>query len=248
MYERGASQAAIFDPAETPAMTTLLADMTRFLDSLGASVRLIEGGRMSTVAPAATATPPDVHFGCSTESGAPDDDCEDRGDVALGRGRQTMRLAVGRPSAEWIQWMSGVMTEQSVDRVLVIALEVGQYLVRQRGLTGTKEVELGTAHVARLPWLTSLETPVSVLQVTGALMGRDGKAIRIGAEGLLARRTSLPMSAIGAQRVITQDDVEALRTARRDDLAGAPLVWQQGLRALVAQLTGSTATAPPLRQ
>ncbi|HZA51832.1 MAG TPA: hypothetical protein VE549_13900 [Myxococcaceae bacterium] len=37
-----------------------------------------------------------------------------------------------------------------------------------------------------LPWLTSLETPVSVLQLTGALIDRSGQAVRIGAEGSAA--------------------------------------------------------------
>jgi hypothetical protein len=90
--------------------------------------------------------------------------------------------------------------------------------------------------VAELPWLTSLETPVAVLQLTGALVGRDGRAIRIGAEGLIARRTGLRFSAVGAQELITDDDVHRLRAARRESMAGAPLVWQVGLRTLVASL------------
>jgi hypothetical protein len=79
---------------------------------------------------------------------------------------------------------------------------------------------------------------VSVLQLTGALMGPDGLAIRIGAEGLLARRTSLLMSGLGAQALISDEDVEAIRTARREDLPGKPLVWQVAVRELVAELTG----------
>jgi hypothetical protein len=67
-------------------------------------------------------------------------------------------------------------------------------------------------------------------------VGRDGKAIRIGAEGMLARRTSLPISALGAQALITDEEVERLRTVRRQDLPGNPLVWQVSLRTLVTQL------------
>ena len=89
-----------------------------------------------------------------------------------------------------------------------------------------------------LPWLTSLETPVSVLQLTGAVMGRDGLAVRIGAEGMLARRTGLVMSGLGAQALISDDDVQQLRTLRREDLPGRPLVWQVALGQLVADLAG----------
>jgi hypothetical protein len=83
-----------------------------------------------------------------------------------------------------------------------------------------------------------MDTPVSVLQLTGALMNSDGDAVRIGAEGMVAQRTGLLAGALGAHRVISDDDVDQLRTARRNDLAGQPLVWQVALRNLVAELTG----------
>lgn len=235
VYQKGASQPAIFDPDLSPTMAALLAEMNRYVDSLAITVRLVEVGQAGS-AGERTGVPPDVHFGCPTASGAPGDDCAER-EGALGRGSQPHWLAVGRPSADWIAWSSQIMTRAGVERSLVITLEVGQYLMRQRGLAGHKEVELGTSYTASLPWLTSLETPVSVLQLTGALVGRDGKAIRIGAEGLLARRTSLPISSMGGQALITDEEVERLRTARRDDLPGNPLVWQAGLRTLVVQLT-----------
>ncbi len=238
-YQRGASQAPIFDPSLGPDMLALLDDMTAFLDSLGLSARLADGGRVSAVTHAATRRPPDVHFGCVTDSLDPDDDCAERGDEALGRGPQRMRLAVGRPSEEWTAWASELMGDAGVDHTLVVTLEVGQYWIRQRGLRGTKVVELGTGHEVTFPWLTSLETPVAVLQLTGAVVGRDGRATRIGAEGLLARRTSLPLSALGAQALITDEEVAELRVARREDLPGRPLTWQVGLRSLVEQLAGT---------
>jgi hypothetical protein len=166
-YQRGASQAPIFDPSLSGPVQALLADMTGFLDSSGASIRLVEGGQVSAVTHAATRTPPDVQFGCVTEPGVPDDECGVP-EGALGRGPQWMRLAVGRPSPEWVDWIGSVMADQGVDRALVVTLEVGQYPVHQHGWRGTKEVVLGTEHVASLPWLTSLETQVSVLQLTGA--------------------------------------------------------------------------------
>ena len=89
-----------------------------------------------------------------------------------------------------------------------------------------------------LPWLTSLEAPVSVLQVTGALVDREGKAVRIGAEGIMARRTSLMGSGVGLQRILRDEDIEQTRSLVRDDLPGRPLAWQVALRHLVEQLTG----------
>jgi hypothetical protein len=237
-YQRGAGQAPIFDPrdeAGTP-VAALLSDMNAFLDSIGVSRKLAEGGRVSAVTHRATSSPPDVRFGCETSSGLPDDDCKDR-DGALGRGRLPMHLAVGRPSPEWIAWNRELMINCGVDQTLVITLEVSQYLTRQRGFTGTKEVDLGTGYVAKLPWLTSLETLVMVLQLTGALVDREGKAVKIGAEGFYVRRTRLAVSAIGAQELLRDEDILKARDARRDDLVGSPLAWRMALQNLVAGLT-----------
>ena len=125
-----------------------------------------------------------------------------------------------------------------MEHALIVTLELGQYWPRQKGLGLAKEVQLGTGYAVSVPWLTSLEKPVAVVQLTGALVTRDGKAVRIGAEGMMAKRTNIGLSAIGAQMLVTDDDVEKLRTARREDLPGQPLVWQVALRTLVGQLTG----------
>lgn len=237
-YQRGASQPAILDPradAGSP-LRALLDEMNTYLDSLGTSARVAVA--TGAGADPSRMVPPDVRFGCATESGMPDDDCRARGDSALGRKGQTMYLSVGRPSAEWTSWARDVMRVDSVSRLLVITLEVGQYLPKQRGWRGTKEVELGTGHTVGLPWLTSLETPVSVLQFTGALMDSTGRAQRIGAEGIYARRTRLGISALGAQEIIGDEDIQRVREERRTDLPGQPLAWRVALTQLVEGLTG----------
>jgi hypothetical protein len=236
VYQRGGSQAPMFDPEGGPQspVAALLREMNAYLDSLGVTTRV-------TLWPP-RGTPPDVQFGCATDL---PDECAEEGGVAgqasggfLSSSRNRMRLAVGRPSAEWVTWEQEALAAAGAARALVLTLEVGQYWPYQANIRGSKEIELGTRHVVSLPWLTSLDDPVSVLQLTGALVGSDGLAIRIGAEGLLARRTSLVMSGLGAQALISDEDVEAIRTARRDDLQGRPLVWQVALRNLVAELTG----------
>jgi hypothetical protein len=230
-FQRGATQPAVFDPSDAAGTSVhaLLGAMNGWLDSSGVSVR-VRGSALPGVAP-------DVRFGCIPEMGVPGNDCAERGDSALGRGRQYMQLSVGRPSTEWIKAVNEMVDTASA-RVLVITLEVGQYLVRQEGLAGNKRVSLGTGHEIGLPWLTSLETPVSVLQLTGALVDRRGQAVRIGAEGFHVRRTTLAISALGAQELLNDDDVRAAMSSRRTDLPGAPLAWQVALESLVEQLTG----------
>lgn len=249
VFDDGASQASIFDPryGEGTAIGALVAEMNLWLDSatagVGLGVRLADGGRVSAVAHAETRTPPNVMFGCITESNVPDNECVARGDSALGRRNQRMRLAVGRPSTEWIGWVSDLMRDRQLQYTLVITLEVGQYWPRQRGLLGRKEVELGTGNTVSLPWLTSLETPVAVLQFTGALVGADGRALRIAAEGFAEHRTALPISALGGQSLLSDSDVEHARTRRRMDLADSPLAWEAALTALLNELVPGFSTA-----
>jgi hypothetical protein len=226
-YQRGSTQSPIFEPEGgrgTP-MSALVAEMNAYLDSLGASARLTSVSR---------GTAPDVQFGCETDASG---DCIERQDGALGR-TGPLKIAVGRPSEDWIAGARAAMDSAGVGSTLVLTLEIGDYFLRQRGLAGHKEVELGTGYTIDFPWVTSLETPVTVLQLTGALIGPDGKAIRIGAEGLYARRTRLVISAIRGQELLGDEDVERLRTARREELPGKPLVWQVAIRNLVGQLTG----------
>jgi hypothetical protein len=227
-YQRGAVQPEAFDPAGTAgsAVAALLGELNARLDELR--------GTAPATRQAQPGTPPDVLFGCER---SPDDECQ-RAD-----NRVQHRLAVGRPSREWAAWADGVAANAGADYLLVITLEVGNYLPRQRNWRGQKEILLGRDHAQDVRWLTALDRPVSVLQLTGALVGRDGRAVRIAAEGLTARTTPLLVGAFGAQALITEEDVEHARTARRDDLPGAPPVWRAALDNLVAELTAPGVTA-----
>lgn len=227
-YQRGGSQPENFDPAAGAGspIRALLAEMNQYLDSLGASVAIAGSGLPS-------GTAPDVRFGCETDAAG---DCADIEHQPGEVGDPIMHLAVGRPSAEWVAGLGEALGGDSA-LVLVLTLEVGQYYPQQQNFAGSKAVELGTDHTVRLPWLTSLETPVSVVQLTGALVNGEGRAARIGAEGVLARRTGLVESGFGLQALIRDEDVETLRRARREDLPGEPLAWEVALRNLVAGLT-----------
>lgn len=238
VFQRGATQEENFDPKSdmNSPLGMLVADMNRFVDSLGIARPLAE----NLVVPG---TPPNVEFGCIRTESPYDCDERDPSGARAGGDRRNLRLAVGRPSDDWTQWAARAMSEAGVPNALVITVEISDYYIEQKGLAGRKEVELGTGYTISLPWMTGLDTPVNVLQVTGALMDSTGEAVRIGAEGLVARRTGIIAGSFGTQRVVTNEDVEQLRSARRTDLPGQPLVWQVALRNLLAELTGHTELA-----
>jgi hypothetical protein len=228
-FQRGASQSEIFDPASGAgsAVASLLAEMNATLDSIFA-------GRKLGVVSGAGVVPPNVYFGCEYDATS---DCVERGDSVLGRRGTTMKLAVARPSAQWIARHAALLDSVGASHALVLTLEVGQYWTRQSGLRGDKSVELGTNHTVPLPWVTSLETPVSVLQLTGALIDREGRAVRIGAEGILAVRTPIAASGFGAQRILSPEDVNRARTQRRED---GRLAWKGAVCALASELAGKS--------
>jgi hypothetical protein len=225
VFQGGAVLPELFDlrTGDGSPVAALVAEMNAHLVGRGVSVPAGHGATPR-------GTPPDVRFGCER---IPGDECADP-DL-----RTPHRLSVGRPSAAWTAWADSLAEAAGAEHVLVVTLEVGNYLPDQRNLRGDKQVLLGSGHAQDVRWLTALDRPVSVLQVTGALMERGGLATRIAAEGLTARTTHVVLAGLGAQALITDADVERVLTARRDDLPGAPLLWQVALDSLVAALTGS---------
>lgn len=220
------------DAAGTP-LAALIADMNAWLDSLGFSA-LVEPPSVSV------GRAPDVQFGCEADGFG---DCVAEG--AEHERDRRMRLAVTRASGDWVMWAAEAARGSDADFLLLLTIETSDYFPHQVNWRGGKAIELGTGYAVSLPWLTALDRPIRVLQVTGVLMGADGRALRIGAEGMLARPTNLFVGALGAQRIIADEDVETLRSARREDLPGQPLVWKIALHNLVAGLTGTVRPIAP---
>lgn len=227
VYARDGGVGGLFEQetGEGTAVADLLARLNAHLD-------VIAAGRSEPL-PLLPGTPPDVRFTCEQDSLG---DCASRevDDVD----RRFMYLAVGRPSSEWRASAAEALEGADADHLLSISLEVADYWPRQRNLRGEKEIYLGSGYTVSLPWLTALDRPIQVLQLTAALVDVKGKAVRIGAEGMLARRTGILAGSVGLQALITEDDVARLLEARRSELPGEPLVWEVALENVVAQLVG----------
>ena len=139
------------------------------------------------------------------------------------------RLPAGRATA--------ALRDAGAGAAIVVTLEFSSQWVKQKNLRGDKGIDLGTGHSVALPWLTGLDTPAEVLGFAGAVVDRNGKIVRAGFEGLIAKRTGLAAGSVGAEEMLRVQDVERLRDAdRRTDLPGEPLVWRAALESLVTQL------------
>jgi hypothetical protein len=142
------------------------------------------------------------------------------------------------PSERWAARLRAIADSQRVAYVLAISIGPAEYYLHQRGgLSFRKELELGTGYRVPVGWLNDLDEPVQVLHLTGLLLTREGKVVRAGAEGIIAKRPNFFRSVAGIENLLTEADIASVLTSvRRDDLEGQPLAWQVALTNLVSQL------------
>jgi hypothetical protein len=207
------------DPKRSPALAALVDSLNAELDRMG----------LSSHRPLDRKGGPVIRFGCVRGDDAgvtqPSDECDPTEP-------RRMRFAIEEPNRGWRdRWVA--LAGDSLDGVLVIQLSFGSYWVRSQGWRNDKSIEIGTARSQPVAWLTSLDDPVQVLQLTGAVVTAKGKVGRVGAEGLLARRTGLIASALGAREVLAEDELGGLLASE----GNVPPVWRAALWDLVRGLT-----------
>ena len=155
-----------------------------------------------------------------------------------------LRLGIREPSDSWVAWLNQALETEGATHALLITLEYGDTWAKQKGLLD-KSVELGTGYTVQLSKFTDVEIPVRFLQLTGVLLDRNGRVMGQGAEGLLAKQTGLLVTALGAHESFVAEDLQTFLNARRKELPGKPLVWQQALETLVRTLLeGGSARGP----
>ncbi|NIA28434.1 MAG: hypothetical protein GWP06_00810 [Actinobacteria bacterium] len=153
------------------------------------------------------------------------------------KSRPEMIVYKYKPSQKWKEALFQRAEAGNVDYFLYITLGFSDYPIRQKDLLGRKELELGTGYSISVKWLSSLDTPAEVLQVCGALLDKNGKILRAGAEGILAKKTGFWLSALDVQEMLSPGDIQKfLKSERRNDLPHKPLIWQVALLNLVTQL------------
>jgi hypothetical protein len=147
-----------------------------------------------------------------------------------------MVLHLRRPSAAWQQAMSELMARKGANHAVVVSLGVSQYPKGREGVFG-KKVVLGTGHEEPIRFLTAEDKLLEVLQLTGVLVDAQGRVVRAGAEGILARDTPFAAQVFDITKVLDDRTLEQVLTVeRRADLPGNPLKWEVALGNLLAGL------------
>lgn len=152
-----------------------------------------------------------------------------------------MVMHVRKPSAAWSRAMADLLAREGARYAVVVTLAVSQYPKGREGVFG-KKVVLGTGYEERIEFLTAEDKLLEVLQITGVLVDAQGRVVRAGAEGILARDTPFVAQAFDVTKVLDDRTLERVLTKeRRQDLPGDPLKWEVALGNLVAQLRGDRA-------
>jgi len=218
-----------FEEARRRALLPILDEMNAYLDRLNVAKKL-------PMVDLPVRDEPDIYVGNEAASGSPATNPN-----VDGNSRPDMIIYRYNPSQKWKEELLRIAEQNDVDYALFITLGISEYFVRQKNLLGSKELELGTGYKLPIKWLTDLNTPVEVLHVSGALLDKNGKILRAGAEGIVAKQTGFLWSLFDVKEMLTPEDIrKLLHDERRKDLPDKPLTWQVSLQNLVAQLLGRT--------
>lgn len=199
-----------------------------------ARIAATEGLRLLEVAGLPQTGAPRIYVGSAAGDFAPPDAeqaAELRGDRL-----PPMVLHLERPSKAWQKAAGDLMAAEGLTHLVLVSVAVSQYPKEQRGFT-KKVVPLGTGYEARIKFLTAVDKPIEVLQLTGILVGHDGRVLRGGAEGVLGRDTPFAAQIFDVSKTLDDAALQAaLATERRDDLPESPLALDVAVDNLLAQL------------
>lgn len=154
-----------------------------------------------------------------------------------------MVLHLDRPDPAWRDGLASLAGEHGARYTLQISLGVSQYNKGRQGFV-RKQVVLGSGHVQPVKFLTAEDKPMEVLHLTGVLLDENGRAVRAGAEGIIARDTPFRLQIFDVSKVLDDLDLAAALEERRMDLPGEPHKWQVALDNLIAQLTFGNVIVP----
>jgi hypothetical protein len=147
-----------------------------------------------------------------------------------------MIIHIEKPSKEWKTVLTQSLTAVNGNYLLIMQLSFDDYPKADKGMFG-KKVVLGTNYEQGLNFLTAIDKPVEVLQLTGMLLDLEGNILRAGSEGILAKDTPFSLQIFDIEKEIDKKAIDQLiENERRDDLPGQPLKWKVAVDNLLINL------------
>lgn len=204
----------------------LLQEMNIYLDSLDWSQTLTE--------PLPKSGKPYLFVGSSEAASAPPVTMMMREDHDM---YPPMALYLEKPAKDWKKAYQELMSKGEGEYSLHIWVGLTEYPKANKGVF-KKKVVLGTGYEREIRFLSAVDKPVEVLQVTGILLNKEGAVIRAGAEGFLHEDSPFWVQALDAGTTVDDNAINKLfDEQRREDLPGSPLAWRVALYNLMEQLT-----------
>lgn len=148
-----------------------------------------------------------------------------------------MALYLEQPSKQWRNSLRQSMADNGSDYALLLWVGLTEYPKSNKGVF-KKKVVLGTDYEREIRFLSAVDKPVEVLQLTGILLDGDGEVVRAGAEGFLHEDSPFWLQVLDAESTISDNSVSDLFTGQlREDLPGNPPAWKVAVINLLEQLT-----------
>ncbi len=204
----------------------LLQEMNLYLDSLDWSQTLTE--------PLPKSGKPYLFVGSSEAESAPPVTMMMREDHDM---YPPMAMYLEKGSKEWRRSFTETMKQAKAEYAILTWIGLTEYPKANKGVF-KKKVVLGTGYEREIRFLSAVDKPVEVLQVTGLLLDKEGNVLRAGAEGFLHEDSPFWVQALEAGTTIDDNAINKLfDEQRREDLPGNPLAWRVAIHNLMEQLT-----------
>ncbi|HSM31235.1 MAG TPA: hypothetical protein VK854_11105 [Woeseiaceae bacterium] len=143
-----------------------------------------------------------------------------------------------KPNATWRAAVVALAEQHQASHILLVQLAFTQFPKADRGYFG-KKVVLGTNYEVPVRFFSSVDGPIEVIALTGALFDANGNLVRAGGEGIAGYDTPFWVQVFKTGKEIDTTAInELVNSDRREDLPGQPLKWQAALDQLLRQMTG----------
>lgn len=141
------------------------------------------------------------------------------------------------PRKSWRNELRELCKSNNLENTIYMQIDIQDYWPHESNTFSPSLIVLGSGYQLTIPPLT-LGRTMKVLHISGALINKNGKILRAGAEGIAAAiPESIPDSVILFRNYFNAEMIEKIIShKKRTDISGEPPAWQIALHNLLAGL------------